>query len=79
MVVQIPHSHRTEVQTKSNLQSIQKGFAGDNTNALQIQRSRNYRRTYDAGPCALTSKYTTENKCVKFYGILERQNCTDDV
>lgn len=78
MVVQIPHSHSTEVQTKNNLQSIQKGFAEDNTNALQIQRCRNYRRTYDAGPCALTSKYTTKNKRVKFYGILERQKRTDD-
>lgn len=34
--------------------------------------------TYDAGPCALTSKYTTKNKRVKFYGILERQKRTDD-
>ena len=78
MVVQISHSHRTKVQTKSNIQTVPKGFAGDNTNTLQIQRRRNHRRTYDARPCTSAFKYTTKNKCVKFYGILEREISIDD-
>lgn len=71
MVVQISHSHRTKVQTKSNIQSIQKRFAGDNTDTLQIQRRRNHRRAYDAGPCALTSKYTTKTSVSSFMGYLK--------
>ena len=77
--MQVPYSNCSKIQKENNLQAISKGLARDYKNALQIQRSRNNRRTYDARPCAFTAQHTTENERSKFYGILKRKKCIDDV
>lgn len=34
---------------------------------------------YDDRSCTLALKYTTEDECVKFYGIFKRKKCVNDV
>ena len=46
---------------------------------MQVQRSGNHRRTYDDRSCPPVVEYTTENECVKFHGISEGEECTDDL
>ena len=67
--MQVPYSDGTQIQKKGNIQSAEKRFAGNHKNIMQIQRSRNNRRSYDAGPRSFITEYSTENKCIKFYGI----------
>ena len=77
--MQVPYSNCSKIQKENNLQAISKGFARHYKNALQIQRSRNNRRTYDARPCTSIAEHTTENERSEFYGILKRKKCIDDV
>ena len=35
--------------------------------------------TSDERSRAYAGKHTTKNKCIKFYGISEREKCIDDV
>ena len=79
MGVQVPHRVYSEIPQESNLQSAAGRHKGYNPNTVQVQGSRNYRRKYDAGSRASAVKYTTENECVKFHGILERKECTADL
>ena len=77
--MQVPYSNCSKIQKENNLQAISKGLARHYKNALQIQRSRNNRRTYDARPCAFTAQHTTKNEHSEFYGIPEREKRFDDV
>ena len=79
MDVQVPHSVHSEIQKEGHIQSVSSRLARNNPNSVQVQGSRNTGRTYDAGPCAPTIKYTTKNECVKFYGIFKRKKCANDV
>ena len=60
MDVQVSHSVHTKIQKESNIWTVQSGPARNNKNTMQIQRSRNTRRAYDAGSCTSTIKYTTK-------------------
>ena len=77
--MQVPYSNSAKISQENNIKPNPERFAGDYKNAVQIQRSRDNRGTYDARPCAHTFKYTAKNERIKFYGISERQKCTDDV
>lgn len=46
---------------------------------MSVQRSRDTRGAYDDRSCTLALKYTTEDECVKFYGIFKRKKCVNDV
>lgn len=41
---------------------------------MSVQRSGDTRGAYDDRSCTLAIKYTTEDKCVKFYGIFKRKS-----
>ena len=41
---------------------------------MQVQRSRNNRREYDAGSRTPVTKYTTKDECVKLHGVLEGES-----
>ena len=45
---------------------------------MQVQGTRDHRRAHDARSRASAIKYTTENECVKFHGILKREECVAD-
>ena len=46
---------------------------------MSVQRSGDTRGAYDDRSCTLAIKYTTEDKCVKFYGIFKRKKFTNDI
>ena len=77
--MQVPYCNSSKIQKENNIQSISKGLARHHKNTLQIQRSRNNRRAYDARPCTSTAQHTTKNEYSEFYGIPERKKCFDDV
>ena len=39
---------------------------------MQMERCRNNRGTYDAGPHTFVGTNTTKNKYIEFYGIFKR-------
>lgn len=77
--MQVPYSDCSKIPKENNIQSIPKGLARNYKNTLQIQRCRNNRRAYDARPCTSFVEHTAQNECSKFYGILKRKKCIDDV
>ena len=77
--VQVSHRVLPEVQKEDHLQPVQVRLERYNKDTVQVQGSRDHRRTYDAGPRASVSKYTTENERVKLNGVLEGKKCFDDV
>ena len=79
MDVQIPHSVHTEIQKENNLQSVQSELARNHKDAMQVQGSRNTRRSHDARPCTSAFEYSTKNKRVKFHGISQGKKRTNDV
>ena len=79
MGVQVSHRVYPEVQKKSDLQSATSRHTGHHPNAVQVQGSRDHRRTHDARSRASTVKYTTQNVRVKFHGILEGKKCAVDL
>ena len=77
--VQVSCGVYAKVAKKDQLQPVQSRFAGDHTDAVQVQGSGDSGREQDAGSCTPANKYTTKDECVKFHGILEGEKCIDDV
>ena len=46
---------------------------------MKVERSRNYRRAYDAGSCTYSGKYTAQIQCIPIHGIPQREKCDDDI
>ena len=79
MDVQIPCSVCTKVKKKNNICTVSTEFARYNMIVMSVQRSGDTRGAYDDRSCTLAIKYTTEDKCVKFYGIFKRDKFLNDV
>ena len=79
MVMQVSHSNRPKVQAKNHLQPVQERLARNYKDAVQIQASRDIGRAHDARPCTPAVKYPAKDERIKFYGILERKKCPNDV
>ena len=58
--------------------SIQGKYRQDTEAALQLQGSRDNRRSSHAGPHPHARKYTTEVQCVAIHGVSERKEQPDD-
>ena len=56
-----------------------KESAGIHKNTMQVQGSGDTGRAYDAGPCTPAGSDPAENKCIKFHGVPQGKECTDDV
>ena len=77
MDVQVSHRVYSKVQKEGNLRRIKKRHPRVYSDTVQIQRSRNHRRTYDDRSCPSAGEYTTKNERVKFHGIPEGKERTD--
>ena len=47
--------------------------------SLQVQKSRNRRRCNMRRSCTFVRKHSTEIKCIKFHGVSERNEYTQDI
>ena len=77
--VQVSCSICAKVPKEDHLQPVQSRFAGDHTDAVQVQGSGDSGREHDARSRTPANKYTTKDERVKLYGVLKREKCADDV
>ena len=77
--VQVSCGVYAKVAKKDQLQPVQSRFAGDHTDAVQVQGSGDSGREHDARSRTPANKYTTKDERVKLYGVLKREKCADDV
>ena len=60
-----------KVAKKDQLQPVQSRFAGDHTEAVQVQGSGDSGREHDAGSRTSANKYTTKDERIRVSGALE--------
>ena len=67
MDMQVPYSVYPEISKKSNLSSVKKRYTRNHSRFVKMERSRNYRKEYDARSYTHLGKYPTENECNVVY------------
>ena len=68
----------TEISPQGNIRAVQGKYRQDTKTALQLQGSRDNRRSSYAGSHSYARKYTTEVQCVAIHGVSERKEQPDD-
>ena len=79
MGLQVSYRIHTKVSKKSNIQSAEKRYTANHTGSMQMERDRDHRRTYDAGPCPLAGERATEIQHLPNHGIFKGKECNDDI
>ena len=69
--VQVSCGIYAKVPKEDHLQPVQNRFAGDHTEAVQVQRSGDSGREHDAGSRTSANKYTTKDERIRVSGALE--------
>ena len=78
MDVQVSHSIYTQIREKSNILQGEGRFTENHKRPVQVERSRDIGRAYDAGPHTSTAVNTAEDKSFRFHGVSQREECNDD-
>lgn len=76
--VQVSSGVYAKVAKKDQLQPVQSRFAGDHTDAVQVQGSGDSGREQDAGSVHLLISIPSKMSVSSFMGYL-KEKCTDDV
>src|SRR5215831_1971464 len=74
VVLPIPHRHRTEISTKSNLWHTPQGYWQDPTGTLRANGYRISRGACYARPCAFVSEHSTQVQCGECCRTVERES-----
>ena len=69
--VQVSCGIYAKVPKEDHLQPVQSRFAGDHTEAVQVQGSGDSGREHDAGSRTSANKYTTKDERIRVSGALE--------
>lgn len=69
----------TKISKKEIIRSVEMRCTGDIKHLMQIQRSRNYRRSCVCRSCTYVREHTAQAKRIKFYGIPEREEYAHDI
>jgi len=79
MDVQIPHSIYAKVQETDNIRENKEGHTADNKRLVQMERDRNSRGKYDAGPCTSGAVNTAEVQRIANHGVPKRKKLANDI
>ena len=79
MEMPVPYRIYTKIPKKEIVGSVEVRCTGDIKYPMQIQRSRNYRRSGMYRPRTHMRKYFAKAKCIKFYGIPKREKYANDI
>ena len=77
--MQVPHSNCSEIPKKSNILRVSERPARYHKDIMQVQGSRNHRRSYDARPRTFAVEYPAKDEYIQFYGIPKGKKCVNDV
>ena len=69
----------TEISKKNDIQSVTKRYPANHPGSVQMERDRNHRRTYDAGPHPPAGERTAKIQYLSNHGISQGKECDDDL
>lgn len=79
MDVQISYRIYAEIPAESDLQPVQREHRPNTEAIVWLQGSRDNRGAPDGGSCTHVGKHPAQDQRIEFYGISEREECTDDI
>ena len=77
--MQISDCIHAKISPKGYLQQIQREHSEDSEGPMQMEGGRNYRGDSDDRSYPPFGLDPTEVQCLEFYGVPEREECTDDL
>ena len=79
MGMQVSYRIYTEISEENDIQSVTKRYPANHPGSVQMERDRNHRRTYDAGPHPPAGERATEIQHLPNHGIFKGKECDDDL
>ena len=79
MGMKVSYRIYTEISEENDIQSVTKRYPANHPGSVQMERDRNHRRTYDAGPHPPAGERAAKIQYLSNHGISQGKECDDDL